>query len=156
MATIKRFGKTIKTPEQMTAYETLKVLTDEYHANKEELDRQFCTYWNMEGKYSMGKTADPYAGQGMRGYDYVYPSDEARRQEQTERDTFYQTHITPLKEREQVLVKEMGKAEEVLCIALWGYGIREYHLWNDLRRAEKELQRQIEYIAHLKEQIEQI
>ncbi len=149
----KKFNKTITAPEQLKLYNECNRLWDEYQQAKKQESENFRIYCGMEGKYSIDTVADPYAGQGFRGYDYKYPNPEALAKERAERDTYYKENVKPWDERKKELLKKYDEAEEALCVALWGCGRELYHYKQDLKRAEKALAEQIADVEYLKNKI---
>lgn len=151
----KKFRKTITTQEQMALYAECERILEEYSVVDQQKNEHFRIYFKMEGKYAIGTVADPYAGQGCRGYDYRYPSDEARAKEVAERQAYYDANIQPLTERAKELLQQYDAAEEALCVALWGFGRELYGLKQNLKRAEKELAEQIATVEYWKKKIEE-
>ena len=149
----KKFGKTITTPEQLKLYNECNRLWDEYQQAKKQESENFLIYSKMEGKYAIDTVADPYAGQGFRGYDYKYPNPEALAKERAERDAYYKENVKPWDERKKKLLKKYDEAEEALCVALWGCGRELYRYKQDLKRAEKALAEQIAEVEYLKNKI---
>lgn len=154
---IKKFGKVINdNPVAMEIYTKQKGLYDQVTELKKQEDEHFRTYVKMEGMYSLGTVADPYAGQGFRGYDYKYPSQEVKAKEYAEREAYRAEHLVPLRERINTLEHEAWALDEPLCIAVCGYGTEEYRLRNNLAVAEKELAQQIAYVERLKKELAEI
>jgi hypothetical protein len=154
---IKKFGKVINdNPVAMEIYTKQRELLDQAADLEKQKDEHFLVYVKMEGMYSIGTVADPYAGQGFRGYDYKYPSQEIRAKEQAERNAYYEEHLAPLRERIGELQKEAWALEEPLCIAVWGFGQEHYRIKHNLEAAEKELAQQIAYVERLKKELAEI
>jgi hypothetical protein len=154
---IKKFGKVINdNPKAMEIYTRQKGLFDQVAVLKKQEDEHFLVYVKMEGMYSLGTVADPWAGQGMRGYDYKYPSQEIRAKERAERDAYYTANVKPLRQKIDELKKQAWALEEPLCIAVCGYGSKEYDLRVKLAQAEKELAQQIAYVERLKKELAEI
>lgn len=152
----KKFGKTITTPEQLKLYNECNRLWDEYQQAKKQESENFLIYSKMEGKYAIDTVADPYAGQGFRGYDYKYPNPEALAKERAERDTYYKENVKPWDERKKELLKKYDEAEEALCVALWDCGRELYRYKQELKKAEKALAEQITEVEYLKNKIAEI
>lgn len=150
---MKKFGKTITTPEQLKLYNECNRLWDEYQQAKKQESENFLIYSKMEGKYAIDTVADPYAGQGFRGYDYKYPNPEALAKERAKRDTYYKENVKPWDERKKELLKKYDEAEEALCVALWGCGRELYRYKQRLEEAEKALAEQIAEVEYLKNKI---
>lgn len=154
---IKKFGKVINdNPKAMEIYTKQKGLFDQVAELKKQEDEHFRAYVKMEGMYSLGTVPDPWAGQGSRGYDYKYPSQEIKAKEQAERHAYYEEHLAPLRERIGELQKEAWALEEPLCIAVWGFGQEHYRIKHNLEAAEKELAQQIAYVERLKKELAEI
>ena len=151
---ITRFNKVIETPEALAIYNEQRTYLDEIKVLEKQKDEHFRTYWDMEGKYSVGTVCDPYAGQGFRGYDYSYPNKEAKAKEDAERGAYYAEYITPLIERIHELNTKVQTLEENLCVALWGFGQKYYYIKRNLEKAEKELAEHIAYVEKLRKQLE--
>jgi hypothetical protein len=154
---IKKFGKVINdNPVAMEIYTQQRELLDQVAELKKQEDEHFLVYVKMEGKYSLGTVADSWAGQGMRGYDYKYPSQEIRAKEQAERDAYYAANIMPLRDKINELSEQAWALDEPLCVAVWGYGTEEYRVRARLTGAEDELAYQIAYIERLKKELAEI
>jgi hypothetical protein len=153
---IRRFDKVIDTPEALAIYNEQRAYSDEIKRLEVQKKEHFRIYCDMEGKYSLGTISDPYAGQGFRGYDYKYPSQEVKAKECAEREAYYTEHITPLNERIHELNTKVWALEETLCIALWGFGQEHYRIKHNLENAEKELAEQIAYVEKLREQLKNL
>ena len=149
----KKFGKTITTPEQLKLYNECNRLWDEYQQAKKQESENFLIYSKMEGKHAIDTVANPYAGQGFRGYDYQYPSPEALAKERAERDTYYKENVKPWDECKKELLKKYDEAEEALCVALWGFGREVYRYKQRLEEAEEALAEQIAEVEYLKNKI---
>jgi hypothetical protein len=154
---IKKFGKVINdNPVAMEIYTQQQELLDQVAELKKQEDEHFLVYVEMEGKYSLGTVADPWAGQGFRGYDYKYPSQEIRAKEQAERDAYYAANIMPLRDKINELSEQAWALDEPLCVAVWGYGTEEHRVRARLAGAEDELAYQIAYIERLKKELAEI
>ena len=154
---IKKFGKVINdNPVAMEIYTKQRELFDQVAELEKQKKEHFLVYVKMEGMYSLGTVADPWAGQGMRGYDYKYPTQEIRAKEQAERDAYYAANVEPLRQKMDELNKQAWALEEPLCIAIWGFGEKEYNLRDRLARAEKELAELIDYVERLRKELEEI
>jgi predicted RNase H-like nuclease (RuvC/YqgF family) len=152
---IKEYGKVINdNPVAMEIYTKQKSLLDRVTELESQENEHFAIYVKMEGMYSNGVMADPWGGQGSRGYDYRYPSQEVKAKECAERQAYYATHIKPLKCEIETLHEQIFALEEPLCVAVWGFGRKEYNLRNKLARAEKELAEQIAYVEKLRKELE--
>jgi hypothetical protein len=154
---IKKFGKVINdNPVAMEIYTQQRELLDKVAELKKQEDEHFLVYVEMEGKYSIGTVADPWAGQGFRGYDYKYPSQEIKAKEQAERDAYYAANIMPLRDKINELSEQAWALDEPLCVAVWGYGTEEHRVRARLTGAEDELAYQIAYIERLKKELAEI
>jgi hypothetical protein len=154
---IKKFGKVINdNPVAMEIYTQQQELLDQVAELKKQEDEHFLVYVKMEGKYSLGTVADSWADQGMRGYDYKYPSQEIKAKEQAERDAYYAANIMPLRDKINELSEQAWALDEPLCVAVWGYGTEEYRVRARLTGAEDELAYQIAYIERLKKELAEI
>lgn len=154
---IKKFGKVINdNPKAMALYDEQKALYAEINKLEAEKRDNISIWARMEGMYSVGTVADPWAGQGFRGYDYKYPSQEIKAREKAERDTYHAEHIAPLTERISELQKKAWSLDEPLCVAVCGYGVEEHRARTRLAEAEKELAHQIAYVERLKKELAEI
>jgi uncharacterized protein YaaN involved in tellurite resistance len=154
---IKKFGKVINdNPVAMALYEEQKALYAEIKTLQTEERNNVSTWAQMEGKYSIGTVADPWAGQGFRGYDYKYPSQEIKAKEQAERDAYYAANVMPLRQKIDELSKQAWALDEPLCVAVCGYGVEEHRVRTWLAEAEKELAEQIAYVERLKKELAEI
>ena len=154
---IKQFGKVINNnPVAMEIYTKQRELLDQVVELEKQEKENFLVYVKMEGMYSIGTVADPWVGQGFRGYDYKYPSQEVKAKEHAERDTYYSTNVMPLRQRIDELRKQAWALEEPLCVAVCGYGVEEHRVRTRLAEAEKELAQQIIYVDQLKKELAEI
>jgi hypothetical protein len=152
---IKKFGKVINdNPVAMEIYTKQRELFDKVAELEKQEKENFLVYVKMEGMYSIGTVADPWAGQGFRGYDYKYPSQEIRVKEQAERDAYYAANIMPLRQKVNELSKQAWALDEPLCVAVCGYGVEEHRVRTRLAEAEKELAQQTAYVERLKKELE--
>lgn len=148
----RRFKKEITTERQFELYNKLRELEEEIRQTERKEKQAFLQWVNMEGKYSKGTVSDPYAGMGMRGYDYVY-ADGMKQKEKEERDKFYQENVETLKSKLKTLEEQEEEIENQLCLELWGYSLDTYNNKEFIGRLEKDKQRLEEQIRYLDEQI---
>ena len=154
---IKKFGKVINdNPVAMEIYTKQRELFDQVAELEKQKHENFLVYVKMEGMYSIGTEADPWAGQGSRGYDYKYSNQEIRTKEEAEREAYLLANVIPLKQKIDKLNKQAWALEESLCVAVCGYNTEEYYVRIQLAKAEKELARQIAYVEQLKEKLAEI
>lgn len=154
---IKKFGKTINdNPVAMEIYTKQRELFDQVAELEKQEKENFLVYVKMEGMYSIGTVADTWVGQGFRGYDYQYPSQEIKAKEQAERNAYYSANIMPLRQKIDELNKQAWALDEPLCIAVCGYGVEEHRVRTRLTEAEKELAQQIAYVEQLKKELAEI
>ena len=154
---IKKFGKVINdNPVAMEIYTKQRELFDKVAELEKQEKENFLVYVKMEGMYSTGTVADPWAGQGFRGYDYKYPSQEIKAKEQAERNAYYSANVMPLRQKIDELNKQAWALDEPLCIAVCGYGVEEHRVRTRLAEAEKELAQQIAYVERLKKELAEI
>lgn len=153
---INKFGKVINdNSKAMALYEEQRALYAEVKKLEAEERNNVATWARMEGMYSIGTVSDSWgAGHGYRGYDYKYPSQEVKAKEEAERHAYHAEHIAPLTERISELRRKAWALEEPLCVAVCGYGTKEYDLRGKLARAEQELAEQITYVERLKKELE--
>jgi hypothetical protein len=153
---IKKFGKVINDNlVAMEIYTKQRELFDQVAELEKQEKENFLVYVKMEGMYSTGTVTDPWAGQGFRGYDYKYPSQEIKAKEQAERDAYYSANIMPLRQKISELSKQAWALDESLCIAVWGFGQERYRIMRNLEEAEKELAHQFAYVEELRKQLEE-
>ena len=159
----KMFDKKIETPEALALYEEIEQVCKEIESLEEEKKINFKAYCNMEGMY--GKKIYPWwaQGQGLRGYDYEYPSEELKLKEKAEMEEFYNQNVQPLDDKIDELHKVKKEQEEKLCVALWGFGTELYFAKKYLASAEKhlakmlaEVESQKRYIEKCKKEVEEI
>ena len=152
---IKKFGKIINDiPMAMEIYTKQRELFDKVAELEKQENENFLVYVKMEGMYSIGTVADPWVGQGFRGYDYKYPNQEIKAKEQAERDAYYAANVMPLRQKVDELSKQAWALDEPLCVAVCGYGVEEHRVRTRLAEAEKELAQQIAYVERLKKELE--
>lgn len=153
---IKKFGKVINTPEALAIYNEQQTHYAEVKQLEEQKKEHIRIYYGMEGKYALGTVADPYAGQGFRGYDYKYLSPEIKEKECAERQAYYAEHIAPLNEQINALNEKAQALEEALCVALWGFGLNHYRIKHNLELAEKELAEKMAYVEALRKELAEL
>lgn len=154
---IEKFGKVINNnPVAMEIYTKQRELFDQVEELENQKKKNFLVYTEMEGMYSIDTVADPWSGQGFRGYDYKYPSQEIRAKEQAEREAYYSANVAPLRQEIDKLSKQAQALENPLCIAVCGYGIEEYWVRTQLAEAEEELAQQMAYVKELKKELAEI
>jgi hypothetical protein len=154
---IREYGKVINdNSKAMEIYTKQRSLLEQATELEKQENEHFLAYEKMEGMYALGIVADPWAGQGFRSYDYKYPSQEMRTKEDAERQAYYTTHIEPLTRKINELRKQVFALEEPLCVAIWGFGRKEYNLRDKLARAEEELAEQIAYVEKLRRELEEM
>lgn len=111
------------------------------------------TYYKMEGQYASHKVYNDCGGMHFRGYDYRYPNEQAKLTEEAERKAYYARFITPLK---QEIVRRREEAEKIrnaLCVALYGYGAKEWRLRQALADKQSEIRYACKRIRDLKKEI---
>lgn len=154
---IKKFGKVINNnPLAMEIYTKQQELFGQVEELEKQRKEKFLAYVKMEGMYSIGTVTDSWVGQGFRGYDYKYPSQEIQVKEQAEREAYYSANIMPLRNKIDELSKQAWALEEPLCVAVCGYSVNEYRVRTRLTEAEKELAKQIAYVEQLKKELAEI
>ena len=154
---VKKFGKVINdNPVAMEIYTQQRELLDQVVQLEKQEKENFRVYVKMEGMYSLGTVADPWAGQGMRGYDYKYPTQEIKAKERAERDAYYAANVMPLRDKINELQKKAWALDDPLCIAVCGYGVEEHRVRTWLAKAEEELARQNAYVEQSKKELAEI
>lgn len=154
---IKKFGKVINDNSMaMEIYAKQRELFDQVAELEKQEKENFLVYVKMEGMYSIGTVAAPWVGQGFRGYDYKYSSQEIRAKEQTERDAYYAANVMPLRQKINELSNQAWALDEPLCVAVCGYGTEEHRVRTRLAEAEKELAQQSAYVEQLKKELAEI
>lgn len=150
------FGKVVnENPIALAIYTEQKRLEAEANSLEEELKENEIKLRSMNHKYATDRyipendQTPPYADP----YIYVYPSDEIRMKELTEREEFYNTHCAPLEKRIDELWEKVWALREELCVALWGYGEKRYRLGVSLKEAEKELAEATARVNALREEL---
>ena len=149
----RRFKKEITTERQFELYNKLRRLEEEIRQTERKEKEAFLKWVNMEGKYSKGTVSDPYAGMGMRGYDYVY-EEGMKQKEEEERDKFYQENVETLKTTLKTLEKEEKEIKNQLCLELWGCSLETYNNNEFIAKLERDKKNLEEQIKYLDEQIE--
>lgn len=154
---IKKFGKVINNNSlAMEIYTKQQELFGQVEELEKQRKEKFLVYVKMEGMYSIGTVTDSWVGQGFRGYDYKYPSQEIQAKEQEEREAYYSANVMPLRNKIDELSKQALALEEPLCVAVCGYGVNEHRVRTRLAEAEKELAQQIAYVEQLKKELAEI
>lgn len=153
---IKKFDKVIDTPKALAIYNEQECLREKIKELEKAREKHFRKYLDMEGQYSLDTVSDPYAGQGFRGYNYKYPSQEMKAKEDAERHAYYVKHIEPLREQVAALDKRIGELDEALCVALWGFGREYFGIYRNLTVAKKELAKQIAYVEKLQKELKEL
>lgn len=111
------------------------------------------TYYKMEGKHASHKVYNDCGDMHFRGYDYRYPNEQAKLTEEAERKAYYAQFITPLK---QEIIRRREDAEKIrnaLCVALYGYGDKEWRLRQALADKQSEVKYACKRIKELKKEI---
>ena len=153
---IKKFDKVIDTPEALIIYNEQESLRTNIKELEKVYDKYFRKYLDMEGQYSLGTVSDPYAGQGFRGYNYKYSSQEIKAKEDAERHAYYVKYIEPLRKQIVALNKRIGELDETLCVTLWGFGKEHFNIYHNLTVAKKELAKQIAYVKKLQKELKEL
>ena len=152
----KMFGKKITTAEQVKLYNEYNSFLERSKQLKKEQSEKVMIYYEMEGKQAVGKEEDSFAEIGDRGYNYVYPSQDAKTKEWADRELYYKENIEPIdKELEDISLK-LGTTANALCVSLWGYNTKIYYHKQALKSAEKELEKQMAYVNRLKKELAEL
>lgn len=151
---IQRFNKIINDiPKAMELYEEQKITTNRIKELDTLIWEAFSTYREMEGKYSVSTETDYYSGQGYRNWHYVYPNKEVKAQEEKERQIYYTENITPLDIERDELLKRKDMLDEMLCFAVWGFGIKQYEAYRRIENVKKELIEQKARVEKLEKEL---
>jgi hypothetical protein len=153
---MKKFlNKNLKTEKEIALGQEYELKANARQEVRDKLNDAYYTYYALEGKYAKGTKKDEWAGQGTRGYDYVYATEADKAKEKAEMETYYNEVVKPLKDLEAQLIAEMEELKEQLCFALYGYNLNKYYKFQEIARVEREIkkleQELVEYNEYLVE-----
>ena len=158
---MKKFlNKNLKTEKEIALGREYETKVNTLEKTRSKLNNSYGTYYALEGKYAKGTKRDDWAGQGVRGYNYIYATKADKTKEITEMETYYNTIILPLKSLEQQLLKELDELKEQLCFILYGYNLKTYYKFQEIARVEtkiKKLEQELteynKYLVELKKEV---
>lgn len=151
----KYYGKYPTTAEEQALAQQIESLRAEAKRLQEVEDNLFKEYFAMEGKYAIGTCPDTFAGQGFRGYDYRYASQEDKIRELREREVVrvkaWEVRAETDKTRQQV-----WDLEKEMCVLMHGYTEEEYRARERVKKAEKDVAEALEWLEEYKKELEEI
>lgn len=151
----KYYGKYPTTAEEKALAQQIESLHDEADQLQKVEDNLFKEYFTMEGKYAIGTVPDPFAGQGCRGYDYRYASQEDKIQELREREV---VRVKAWETRTKVneIRQQAWDLEKQMCVLMYGYTAEEYKARERVEKAEKDVARALEWLELYKKELKEI
>lgn len=151
----KYYGKYPTTAEEKALAQQIESLRAEASRLQEVEDGLFKEYFAMEGKYAIGTCPDPFAGQGCRGYDYRYASQEDKIQELREREVVRVKAWEVRAETDKVR-QQAWDLEKEMCVLMYGYTEEEYRARQWVKEAEEDVARALERLEECKKELEEI
>ena len=151
----KYYGKYPTTAEEKALAQQIESIHDEANRLQEVEDNLFKEYFSLEGKYAIGTCPDPFAGQGCRGYDYRYASQEDKLQEIREREVVREKAWEVRAEKDEVRQRAWDLEKE-MCILMHGYSEEEYRARERVKKAEKDVARALEWLELYKKELKEI
>lgn len=151
----KYYGKYPTTAEEKALAQQIESLREEADQLQKVEDNLFKEYFAMEGKYAIGTVSDPFAGQGCRGYDYRYASQEDKIQELREREV---VRVKAWEARTKVneVQQQAWDLEKQMCVLMYGYTEEEYRARERVKKAEKDVERALEWLELYKKELKEI
>lgn len=151
----KYYGKYPTTAEEQALAQQIESLYAEASRLQEVEDGLFKEYFAMEGKYAIGTCPDPFAGQGCRGYDYRYASQEDKIQELREREVV-RVKAWEVRTQTNEIRQQAWDLEKEMCILMHGYTEEEYRARERVKKAEKDVERALEWLEEYKKELKEI
>ena len=151
----KYYGKYPTTAEEQALAQQIASIRAEENRLQEVEDGLFKEYFSLEGKYAIGTCPDPFAGQGCRGYDYRYASQEDKLQEIREREVVRAKAMEVRTKKEEVWQQALD-LEKQMCVLMHGYTEEEYRARERVKKAEKDVARALEWLEEYKKELKEI
>jgi hypothetical protein len=151
----KYYGKYPTTAEEQALAQQIASIRAEENRLQEVEDGLFKEYFSLEGKYAIGTCPDPFAGQGCRGYDYRYASQEDKLQEIREREVVRAKAMEVRTKKEEVWQQALD-LEKQMCVLMHGYTEEEYKARKWVKEAEEDVARALERLEECKKELEEI
>jgi hypothetical protein len=151
----KYYGKYPTTAEEQALAQQIASIHAEANRLQEVEDGLFKEYFSLEGKYAIGTVPDNFAGQGFRGYDYKYASQEDKLQEIREREAVRAKALEVRTEKDEVRQRAWDLEKE-MCVLMHGYTEEEYRARERVKKAEKDVARALEWLEEYKKELEEI
>jgi hypothetical protein len=151
----KYYGKYPTTAEEKALAQQIEALHAEESRLQEVEDNLFKEYYALEGKYAIGTVPDAFAGQGFRGYDYRYASQEDKIQELREREAV-RAKAWEVKTKKEEVWRQAWDLEKQMCVLMYGYSEEEYKARKWVKEAEEDVARALERLEECKKELEEI
>lgn len=151
----KYYGKYPTTTEEKALAQQIESIHDEADRLQEVEDGLSKEYFSLEGKYAIGTCPDAFAGQGFRGYDYRYASQEDKIRELREREVV-RTKAWEVKIEKDEVRQRAWDLEKEMCILMHGYTEEEYRARERVKKAEKDVVRALEWLEEYKKELKEI
>jgi hypothetical protein len=151
----KYYGKYPTTAEEKALAQQIESLHEEANRLQEVEDNLFKEYFSLEGKYAIGTVPDPFAGQGCRGYDYRYASQEDKVQELREREVV-RVKAWEVRTQTNEIRQQAWDLEKEMCVLMHGYTEEEYRAREWVKKAEKDVAEALERLEECKKELEEI
>lgn len=151
----KYYGKYPTTAEEKALAQQIENLCEEASQLQKVEDNLFKEYFALEGKYAIGTAPDPFAGQGSRGYDYRYASQEDKNQELREREAVG-VKAWEVKAKINEIRRQTWDLKKLMCILMHGYTEEEYKARERIKIAEEDVARALEWLEECKKELKEI
>ena len=149
------YGKYPTTVEEKALARQIESLREEANQLQKVEDNFFKEYFALEGKYAIGTVSDPFYGQGFRGYDYKYASEEDKNQELREREVF-RTKAWEVRTKKDEIRRQAWDLEKEMCFLMYGYTAEEYKAREWVKKAEEDVVRALERLEECKKELKKI
>lgn len=151
----KYYGKYPTAAKEKALAQRIEALHAEENRLQEVEDNLFKEYYALEGKYAIGTVPDTFAGQGFRGYDYRYASQEDKIQERREREAV-RAKAWEAKTKKEEIWQQAWDLEKQMCVLMYGYTDEEYKARKWVKEAEEDVARALERLEECKKELEEI
>ena len=151
----KYYGKYTTAAEEKALAQQIESIHDEADRLQEVEDNLFKEYHALEGKYAIGTCPDSFGGQGFRGYDYRYASQEDKVRELREREVV-RAKAWEVRTKKDEVRQQAWDLEKEMCVLMHGYTAEEYRAREHVKKAEKDVARALEWLEIYKKELKEI
>lgn len=151
----KYYGKYPTTAEEKALAQQIESLHEEANQLQEVEDNLFKEYHALEGKYAIGTCSDSFGGQGFRGYDYRYASQEDKIKELREREAVRAKAWEVMTQKDETR-QQAWDLEKEMCFLMYGYTEEEYRARKWVKEAEEDVARALKRLEEYKKELEEI